>query len=426
MVRSLSKIIVGVVLLLALMIYATTDANYPLGVWTRKADFAGTARQYAVSFAIPPYGYIGLGADSAGMPTDFWRYRPDSDRWDTIQRFPIAGRVSAVSFSYGTNAYVASGTDGVSVNDGINYSVFQYSSTMNIWMQLNDLPGWIGARTEGVGLTLGHTGYLATGNGGAYLNFNDLSKVNLTTGLWDSLHRMDYFNNINPSMARFAACGFAIDHYLYVGTGLNDSAYFNDFWQYDTISDTWTQIANFGGTARFGAVGFTLCNYGYVGLGQDANLIYRQDFWLYDPSQNVWNFCHHFPGTGRKFAVAYSDGNAAYVGTGEDEWGRTKDFYKFTCDSVAGVVDMDKISCSLSVFPNPNNGIFEVNYDLNGEGKYELVISDINGKLIDVYPLNSSKNRMKIDESKLGNGLYLYYLRNNGKIVKNGRFSIIK
>ena len=45
--------------------------------------------------------------------------------------------------------------------------------------------------------------------------------------------------------------------------------------------NTWTQKADFGGTARNAAVGFSIGSKGYIGTGYDGS--YCKDFWEYDP-----------------------------------------------------------------------------------------------------------------------------------------------
>ena len=45
----------------------------------------------------------------------------------------------------------------------------------------------------------------------------------------------------------------------------------NDFWEYDPSTNTWTQKADFGGTARNWAVGFSIGNKGYIGTGYDLS-----------------------------------------------------------------------------------------------------------------------------------------------------------
>ncbi|MDI6741808.1 MAG: kelch repeat-containing protein, partial [Smithella sp.] len=81
---------------------------------------------------------------------------------------------------------------------------------------------------------------------------------------------------------RVDAVGFSIGSKGYVGTGYDGSQNTLDFWEYDPVSDTWTQKADFAGTARQAAVGFAIENKGYVGTGYDG--VNTRDFWEYDPS----------------------------------------------------------------------------------------------------------------------------------------------
>src|SRR5258706_114127 len=89
--------------------------------------------------------------------------------------------------------------------------------------------------------------------------------------------------------ARYDAVGFSIGSKGYIGTG-EDGIYpywKNDFWEYDPSTNTWIQKADFGGTARSNAVGFSIGSKGYIGTGSDGNYPYeKNDFWEYDPSTN--------------------------------------------------------------------------------------------------------------------------------------------
>jgi hypothetical protein len=49
-----------------------------------------------------------------------------------------------------------------------------------------------------------------------------------------------------------------------------------DFWEYDPATNTWTQKADFGGTARYSAVGFSIADKGYLGTGTDGFHLIRR------------------------------------------------------------------------------------------------------------------------------------------------------
>jgi hypothetical protein len=228
-------------------------------------------------------------------------------------------------------------------------------------------------------------------------------------------------------LIRNAATGFKIGSKIYVGTGMNDSTSYNDFWSFDPASHTWTQEAAFGGTARFGAVGFSLGGFGFIGLGYDLNFSDRQDFWLYDPNQNIWTFVSHFPGTGRKFAVAFTiHDSVAYVGTGIDANGNTNDFWEFAADTTAGINEINNHLITASIYPNPSNGVFQLNYDLGSISNAELIINDEAGKQVAIYNLLLNKSNITIDQSNLRNGVYYYKIMNNNKTLNTGKICILK
>ncbi len=51
--------------------------------WTRKTDFIGSARNYAVSFTLNDTGYVGTGFDGSYL-SDFYRYIQATDSWQAI------------------------------------------------------------------------------------------------------------------------------------------------------------------------------------------------------------------------------------------------------------------------------------------------------------------------------------------------------
>src|SRR5688500_14090459 len=58
-----------------------------------------------------------------------------------------------------------------------------------------------------------------------------------------------------PSLNRDKVTGFAIGQNIYVGTGYISMVAQNDFWQFNTQTNVWTQIASLTGV-RMGASGF--------------------------------------------------------------------------------------------------------------------------------------------------------------------------
>ena len=80
-------------------------------------------------------------------------------------------------------------------------------------------------------------------------------------------------------------------------------------------ADTWTQKADFGGTAR------DECRrllHREQGLHRDGSTMVhiQKDFWEYDPAANTWTQKADFGGAARDGAVGFSIGSKGYIGTG--------------------------------------------------------------------------------------------------------------
>jgi len=147
-------------------------------------------------------------------------------------------------------------------------------------------------------------------------------------------------------VARKEAVAFTIGTKGYMGTGVNASGTcLSDFWEYDTSTNAWTQMADFGVAddevdtplVRSEAVGFAVSGKGYVGTGTDGTTLYS-DFWEFNPVANTWAPKTGFGytvsdtdvnGTARKAAVGFNIGTTGYVGTGIDASGYTSDFWSY-------------------------------------------------------------------------------------------------
>src|SRR4051812_31870959 len=66
---------------------------------------------------------------------------------------------------------------------------------------------------------------------------------------------------------RWGAPCFSIGDKGYAGTGGDTTAFWNDFWEYNSSSDSWSQKATFPGAGRMFGTGFSIGDKGYMGLG---------------------------------------------------------------------------------------------------------------------------------------------------------------
>lgn len=190
--------------------------------------------------------------------------------WEVRSPFPGDPRSACSAFSFETAGYVGLGYDGVE----FRRSMYLYDVPSDTWIQKASLGGESGSGLE-----------------------------------------------------RNVAASFTIGNKGYIGTGQGGAAFLNDFWQYDTGTDTWTQKADFAGGSRRSCIGFALEDKGYIGMGQDA-IGFKNDLWQYDTLANTWSSKHVFPGTARRLPFVFVIDDKAYAGTGDDGT-FTKDFYEY-------------------------------------------------------------------------------------------------
>lgn len=188
-----------------------------------------------------------------------------------------------------------------------------------IWHQKANFGGV--TRSGAVGFSIGNKGYIGTGLDNFSNKLNDFWEWDQVTNTWTQ--------KANFVTARTYAVGFAIGNKGYVGLGWdNVSGYVSDFWEYDPTTNTWTQKANFGGAARIYAVAFAIGTKGYIGTGKN-NTNYFNEFWEWDQASNVWTQKANFSGLARSGAVGFSIGAKGYIGTGNDGSNIYNDFWEW-------------------------------------------------------------------------------------------------
>lgn len=359
----------------ALWVYDST-----LNAWGYFGNFPGIARVGAVAFAIDGKGYYGLGQDTTGhfetatvggkLQTyykrgylkDFWRYDPGTNTWTQLGDFPGDARAYASGASHrdGDKASLVFGigewVDPADTNVKSKYynDNWIYSATSDTWTKKADFPGAIRANAVAMvldslypasttvnltinGITAGApgTGYIelsgnqavkmmnagafnitgSTNNNGAYtvktaafFGGVTLVKVNQTlVSPGANLGTLDYLFHYNEGIPTLYA-------------GLGDSGvfneYFNDWWKYDILTNTWVQRENFPSvtTAKINAGSFYFANVGFIVGGFDG--VWSKDFFQYDGIADSWQQYPDYKDSGRFQAVSWMFGQTGYYGAG--------------------------------------------------------------------------------------------------------------
>jgi N-acetylneuraminic acid mutarotase len=205
-------------IIIAILLIGSVAIGHGQKTWTKKADFAGGTRGYAVAFTIGGKGYVGTGNNFSNHK-DFWEYDPATNAWAQKADFGGTARSGAAGFSIGNSGYIGTGCDNVSGcfegARGTKNDFWGYDSITNVWTQKATFGG--AGRMWAVGFSIAGKGYIGTG--------------------------YDAFSN----------------------------AIKTDFWEYDPTADIWTQRADFGGGVRTNAAGFSIGNKGYIGTGGGPN-----------------------------------------------------------------------------------------------------------------------------------------------------------
>jgi hypothetical protein len=78
------------------------------------------------------------------------------------------------------------------------------------------------------------------------------------------------------------------------------------------------------------------------------------------------------------------------------------------------------------IYPNPNNGEMQMDYELRENENGELVIYDMTGRELSNYKLLQGKNTLQISEQSIPNGIYLYRITVNDTVINTDKLVIIK
>ena len=193
------------------------------------------------------------------------------------------------------------------------------------WGNLSDLTNGA-ARYGCIGFALGNKGCIGFGSNYQYSsnfnvvsssggNLNDFWTYDFSTDSWSYLTTF-------PGVYRSGAVAFSKNNKAYIGLGSNyinnGFVFLKDFWEYDLVTNVWTQLADFLGEGRNSCVSFSSNEYGYVGFGSSGNSNQTQlnDFWRFNPTTNSWAQLPNFPGVARAGAVGFAIGNEVYTGLG--------------------------------------------------------------------------------------------------------------
>ncbi|MGN6511235.1 MAG: Kelch repeat-containing protein [Chitinophaga sp.] len=258
--------------------------------WTQIADLpeGADARSGAVAFVVGETGYVGTGQNENGYRlSDFWSYSPSKGYWektaplkDPENASRDLSRKDAVAFAVKDKGYVATGWEQGGLND-----VWQYVPAEDKWYRRRSFEG--SKRSEAVAFVIQDIAYIATGvNNGE--NKVDFWMYKADEDDWVPMRDIantdddqDYDDDYDIACSNAAV--FVKNNKAYISTGTKGGVS-KQTWEYDPVTDLWTQMREFEGAARTGAVGFTLKNVAYLSTGRSSGS-YFDDTHSFDPDE---------------------------------------------------------------------------------------------------------------------------------------------
>lgn len=392
------------ILTILVMSCLSTDAY---SQWVAKQSFGGSVRTFAMGFSINDTAYVFGGSDVNGTTfRDNWAYEPVSDTWTQKANIPGGFRCAATTFTIGNKAYFGTGNNGVDYLDDF----YEYDATTNTWLTKANFPG--GPREEAVGFSIGNKGYIGTGqifillpNSSFTQTYNDFYEYDPATDSWTQKANL-------PGLERAYAVGASLGNKGYVGLGGNNdqSGSFTDFYEYDPVSDTWTTKASMPGSglAESGILSTSSAFYIFGGINF-PNFTGTSSCRKYDPTTDTWTSIPLFSGGVIIAPVVVNVNGKGYAGTGyTNTLSLRNDWWEFT---PSGTTDIHKNETEkLKLFPNPTSGIFTIDCDECLGIKASVDVFDQTGKMV-FQQSYSAFDMIQLNASSLSPGLYTVKVR---------------
>lgn len=359
--------------------------------WIQRTNFGGVGRHRASGFSIGNRGYIGIGHVNGNniniSYNDFWSYDPSSDSWTQIANYPVPN-YGAIAFSTSTRGYIGGGA-------ALNSEFYEYNPQTNLWTAIQNCP-----------VAPGDQGCFSVNDKGYVIFGNALYEYDPATGNW--------------TQKQFAPTTFAT---WCVGFSSGSSGYIKSnsgLYEYKPLYDLWVQRASFPGLASNSSGAFVRGGKAYIVSGFVGSLAnVTSEVWEYNPGNNVWTRLNDFPGTSRRFSVAFTINDRGYFGTGTNGI-NLNDFWELN-DNVS-VNELTSTNVVIHAFPNPATEFVRITLEhetITTGSIVEVKMYSTNGELVDETVMTA--NSCDIFRNTKADGIYIYYLLADGKLLGSGK-----
>lgn len=248
--------------------YGMNKSSVLTYTWTSLANATDSRREPAL-FTLNGKLYS-KGGFTTGVVATTLQYDPVGNSWSS-KASGFTGRGSG-AFTVGTMSYVFGGfnTNYLDTNQA-------YDDVSNVWINKTVFPLAI---YNPFGFSYGGYGYGGGGNNGTYPNGSPkFYRYDPSANSWTAMTDM-------PG-GTYQAYTFVIGDYAYVCCGIT-SAEIKKVYRYSFAGNSWTTMSDFPGTARRYGLGFSLNGRGYIFGGQNGTTYY-DDLWEYNPNTDTWS-----------------------------------------------------------------------------------------------------------------------------------------
>ena len=392
-------------------------------IWTQKANYGGAASAAVAGFSIGNKGYFCGGLNSSNVAQkDVWEYDPGNDTWTQKADAGTLTRYSATGFSIGNKGYLCLGWELIGQN-ALN-DLWEFDPVQNSWSAKSNFSG--SARYLAVAFVVNNKAYVGLGYGPVQDDFYEYDPFNDTWTVLTNVFPGGARTSARAFSITYTILGTTYEKGYVTAGSLNPNAntqLANDLWEFTpgstAGSGTWMAKTNFPGSPRFAPFAFALTNKGYVGGGLGTGQTIYNDFFEYDPVTNSWTPRTAFPGMNKIGAKTFVIGNKAYVGTGQDLSVYYPEFYEYGPDATALPEHFN--SNQIQVYTINGNQV-RFNFSDLSNLQCTVKIYSIEGKLL--KDIENLKVLKFVDVAFEDNpqGIYSYLIYSENKLLKSGKF----
>ncbi len=361
-------------------------------------------KHHPVTFSLNGKGYAITGTNSDDLPTDdVFQYDPSINQWTTLTDFPGPDRSFAIGQAYNGKGYLGFGASLTSYfND-----IWEYEPNTNSWTLLTTCecsgrrhPAFI-IKDDKIYVGLGDD---ATGD------LNDWHIYDISTDTWSQVDDIPGNGRHHPFM-------FPAGEHVYAGMGHSGNLIYDDWYKFNVETELWETMADFPGESRVAGTQFGHQGKGYVlsGDGSNHNFMPTGEFWEYDPVSDTWTELDPHPGISRWAPGSFVIDEAVYFLGGENRQSGTiqNDMWTYQLTVPSSTIEFGN-STDIQFYPNPTSDILHIN------GKLPLnsivSISDISGQL--VFQKQLTENITHLDLAKLPSGVYLISVQTSSDVIQ--------